>query len=266
MKKVDVQQRVLQHGKPIQLSKFTWDEKTNTFSSEENNLVIEFTTEYDCTFTTGSNCTFTTGSNCTFKTWYDCTFTTGSNCSFTTWSNCTFKTWSDCVIVNRNVFEVITPKKGDVIQICPHGIEGHLVNGLYKGKPHIVSDGILSKIVNQKGNIFTVINHGEEKKSYIVKDGDTYAHGKTVKAARDDLTFKLMEKDVSQFENMPLDTVKKPDEWALIYRAITGACELGVEYFLKSKQLKKTYTLSEILAETKGSYGHERFKEVVTGK
>ena len=33
MNKKEVQQRVLQNGKPLDLDKFEWDEKTNTFSS-----------------------------------------------------------------------------------------------------------------------------------------------------------------------------------------------------------------------------------------
>ena len=42
MYKKEVQQRVLQNGKPLDLNKFEWDEKTNTFSSEESGLVLDF--------------------------------------------------------------------------------------------------------------------------------------------------------------------------------------------------------------------------------
>lgn len=64
----EVQQRVLQNGKPLAMTKFSWDEKTNTFSSQESGLMIDFSDQWDCTFNTGSNCTFKTGENCTFKT------------------------------------------------------------------------------------------------------------------------------------------------------------------------------------------------------
>jgi hypothetical protein len=110
--KKDVQSRVLQKGKKLALNKFSWGEKTKTFSSEENDLVIDFAgidnctfktgygctfkTGYGCTFKTGFGCTFTTGSGCTFTTGFGCTFTTGFGCTFTTGSDCTFKTGSGC--------------------------------------------------------------------------------------------------------------------------------------------------------------------------
>ena len=75
MNKKQVQKRVLQGGKPLALSKFTWCEKTKTFSSKENDLVIDFAGIWDCTFTTGGDCTFKTGGDCTFKTGERCTFT-----------------------------------------------------------------------------------------------------------------------------------------------------------------------------------------------
>ena len=42
MDKLEVQQRVLQNGKPLDLDKFSWDENTNTFSSNEGYLVLDF--------------------------------------------------------------------------------------------------------------------------------------------------------------------------------------------------------------------------------
>lgn len=104
MTKKEVQKRVLQNGKPLALRKFTWDEKTNTFSSNEDNLIIDFNIISYCTFNTGSHCifktynycTFNTENSCTFSTGFDCTFNTGGNCTFDTNSNCTFKTGSNC--------------------------------------------------------------------------------------------------------------------------------------------------------------------------
>jgi hypothetical protein len=104
MNKKEVQQRVLQFGKPLDLDKFSWDKDTCVFSTNENNLVIDFNGMNNCTFRTGYNCTFDTGDNCTFNTYYDCTFNTCDNCTFKTGSycifdtgyNCTFKTGSHC--------------------------------------------------------------------------------------------------------------------------------------------------------------------------
>jgi len=103
--KEQVQQRVLQNGKPLPLDKFTWDEKTRTFSSDVYGLVIDFSginncrfeTEYDCTFKTGSHCTFNTGSHCTFDTVHSCMFKTENDCTFNTGSYCTFDTESNCI-------------------------------------------------------------------------------------------------------------------------------------------------------------------------
>lgn len=97
MTKKEIQKRVLQHGKQLPLSKFNWDEKTNTFSSNEPDLILNFHNIHHCTFNTTYNCTFNTGSNCTFKTDSNCTFKTGSNCIFKTGYNCTFKTISNCI-------------------------------------------------------------------------------------------------------------------------------------------------------------------------
>ena len=68
MTKKEVQKRVLQNGKPLALSKFTWDEDTKTFSSSEHHLILNFKEINDCTFKTSSSCTFKTGSSCTFNT------------------------------------------------------------------------------------------------------------------------------------------------------------------------------------------------------
>ena len=96
MNKKEVQKRVSQNGIALPLDKFSWDEKTKTFSSKEYDLVIDFNDQSDCTFNTGSGCTFSTWSDCTFKTGSDCTFKTGSSCTFKTRSDCTFKTGSGC--------------------------------------------------------------------------------------------------------------------------------------------------------------------------
>jgi hypothetical protein len=91
---------------------YTWDAKTKTFSTDEDDLVFDFSdmsgvtfkTGSGCTFKTGSHCTFKTGSHCTFKTdsccifytCFYCTFDTGSYCTFNTSSECTFDTGSYC--------------------------------------------------------------------------------------------------------------------------------------------------------------------------
>ena len=96
MKKNEVQERVLKNGKPLSWFKFKWDEKTNTFISNEDDLEIKFNGIDNCTFIVSKFCTFTTGHSCSFKTDGHCTFKTGSNCSFNTLGFCNFDTGSHC--------------------------------------------------------------------------------------------------------------------------------------------------------------------------
>ena len=151
MTKKEVQQRVSQFGSPLSLDKFEWDENTNTFSTEENNLVLDFSeinnctfktgssctfntysyctfkTGSGCTFNTGSYCTFKTNSYCTFKTGSGCTFNTGSDCTFNTGSNCTFDTVENCVIVRWDIFEVIQPEPNVTIKLNDFDVKGYTV-------------------------------------------------------------------------------------------------------------------------------------------
>ena len=140
---------VTQCGKPLSKDKYTWNEETKTFTSEECDLVLDFygidgvtfNTSVDCTFNTGSYCTFNTGSYCTFKTGFRCTFKTGSRCTFKTGSKCTFKTGSgctfdighnctfdtdsECVIVRRDVFEVNQVPENTTIKLNDYQVKGY---------------------------------------------------------------------------------------------------------------------------------------------
>ena len=131
---------VTQHGKDLDPSKYTWDDDTKTFSSSEDNLVLDFSdidnctfktgdnctfkTGYGCTFKTGSACTFDTGDNCTFKTGDNCTFKTGYSCTFDTGDNCTFKTGYGCVVVRRDIYELIELEENKKIKLNGYQIKG----------------------------------------------------------------------------------------------------------------------------------------------
>ena len=125
MTKKEIQQRVFKNGKPLDLDKFKWDEKTNTFLSSEDYLVLDFNGVSDCTFNTESDCTFKTGSYCTFNTGSYCTFKTGSDCTFKTGSYCTFKTGENCVVVRKDIYEVIKLKSRQKIKLKKYGIKGY---------------------------------------------------------------------------------------------------------------------------------------------
>ncbi len=110
MNKLEVQKRVLQHGKPLDLDKFNWCEETKTFSSSENNLVIDFNGEDYCTLTTGNNCIFTTSSGCTFKTGDYCTFDTSISPQFAITNDEVIKIARVCHEVNKAYCEAIGDK------------------------------------------------------------------------------------------------------------------------------------------------------------
>jgi hypothetical protein len=158
---------VTKNGKVLDPSLYTWDEKTKTFFSIVDGLVLDFTdidgvtfktsdkctfntgsgctfnTSFNCAFNTGWGCAFITGHSCTFKTSFGCTFKTGSSCTFDTGSSCTFNTGFDCIfktgpkctfIVRDNCFVTRLDVKG-VTEIPPdkkiklndHGIAGYTI-------------------------------------------------------------------------------------------------------------------------------------------
>ena len=226
-----------------------------------------FTTGAHCAFTTGSGCTFATADNCTFTAYSRCTFTTRGGCTFKTDDTCTFNTGNNCVIVRRDVFEVIQPIAGDVIQLCPRAIAGHLVNGELEGVPHIIADGILSRIINKKGDVYKVANHGEDVETFLVEQGEIFSHGATIKEARDSLIYKLVNKDTSAYVDMTLETELSLAESIEMYRTITGACESGVKYFVEQNQdkVKDKFTVKELISLTSGQYASNAFKEFFGG-
>ena len=150
-------------------------------------------------------------------------------------------------------------------------------NKLYTGgyDKFTVIDGIPCVVLskkNQDGVCVSLCRKAQIKNQkvigdrfYVAQQGHHNAHGKTIAEATQELAFKAGSRDVSQWRNMPMSTKKTPQEWAFIYRMVTGACQYGTQEFMKRKgELKKSYTLAEIIEETKGAYGHERFVEVVS--
>lgn len=233
MNKKEVSQRVLQNGKPLDESKFTWDEVTKTFSSNEDGLVIDFRGIGNCTFDTGSYCTFKTGYN--------------------------------CVIVRRDMFEVVILKDGGKIQTCPYQIKGHLTwdgeKWLKDGVEHIIIDGVLSRVISHKGNVYKVINHNESEESYIVTNGVEFAHGKTIQEAKESLIFKISDRNTDAYKSLTLDSIVTIEEGIKLYRKITGACESQTKEFVKNlANPKESYSIKEIIELTEGRYNNNVLK------
>ena len=178
------------------------------FNTSDN---CTFKTGSDCTFKTGSscifdtsyNCTFDTDSYCIFDTSYSCTFDTGSYCTFDTSYDCTFKTEYDCVVIRRDEFEVIQleeDKKHLLNQYNKKGylkevdVKMHLNGDASLGEPVIIED-ILSKIIFKKENIYKIIDHNNNKESFIVTNGTEWGHCSTIKEAKEEFIHKVSCRD-----------------------------------------------------------------------
>jgi hypothetical protein len=119
-----------------------------------------------------------------------------------------------------------------------------------------------SDFVVYKGyNIIELKNLIPKKEScYVAEYGNFYAHGITIKKAIDDLNFKILT-DKLKHEKINADTIID----AKYYRIITGACEFGVNSFIKSNNLKKSYRADELfeILNKKNPYGFEKFKQLL---
>ncbi len=134
---------VTQNDKPLAKSKYKWDEKTRTFSTDENYLVIDFGCEVEITFNTGFHCTFKTGSECTFNTGSDCTFKTGPSC--------TFKTGDSCFTTRFDVKGVTEIPEDKTIKLNGNEVVGYTI----VEKTHtIVVDGKTIELSEQSFNEF----------------------------------------------------------------------------------------------------------------
>ena len=131
--------------------------------------------------------------------------------------------------------------------------------GYNKKLSYCFFDGILSKVLSVK-----------KTKGYIIyttpfeyiaqKDGKT-AHGKTVKKAISDLEFKFLSE---KLKNDPInENTIITDQY---YRAVTGACESGIENWKKNNNITvNEITAGELLPilEKTKPFGFEKFKKLM---
>ena len=137
----------------------------------------------------------------------------------------------------------------------------------WKNGKYILVDGIFCKVISKKRNVFTCKKINNSKVFYIVSDGEgNYSHGDTIKEAKDDLIFKISNRDKGEYEGLNLDNILTYEEAIKCYRVITGACEFGTKDFIinKLKQKQKEYTVREIIVLTKNQYGNKSFTQFFT--
>jgi alpha-tubulin suppressor-like RCC1 family protein len=126
---------------------------------------------------------------------------------------------------------------------------------------HIIADGILSKVIKKKGNVYHVINYGQNKETFLIKDGEIYSHGDTLEEARESIKYKIANRDTTEFEKYKLDDEVDLTTLIRAYRAITGACEAGTRYFCGNNTLPEKMTVAKAIELTQGQYNHDLFRK-----
>ena len=128
---------------------------------------------------------------------------------------------------------------------------------------YVCCNGILSKILEHKGNVWRCMDLSVDKEHFLVTDGEGhYAHGKTLQLAKADLRFKVSHRSLTQCQSLTLDDSLSFEDAYICYREITGACRFGMDQFIQSlPEVKESYTIREILELTKGMYGHQSFAQ-----
>ena len=133
------------------------------------------------------------------------------------------------------------------------------------GREFLHADGILSEVIEKKGNVYNVRNSVNGLNGYVVTDGNNHwAHGYTLDEAKQDLHYKMSFRDKSEYEKLTLDSELTFDEAVACYRVITGACQFGTKSYLEHrlpKPNKEKYTIREMIELTKGEYGGKEFRE-----
>lgn len=133
------------------------------------------------------------------------------------------------------------------------------------GREFLHADGILSEVIEKKGNVYHVRNGINKPISYVVTDGNNHwAHGNTLEEAKQDLRYKLSLRDKSEYKDLTLYSELTFDEAVVCYRVITGACKLGTQDYLEHRlpeHRKDKYTIREMIELTKDEYGGQTFRE-----
>jgi hypothetical protein len=128
----------------------------------------------------------------------------------------------------------------------------------------IYADGSLTHIQKVKKLNDITVYISPYNTVLATKDHETFAHGKDIRSAIQDLNFKLAKRNVEDYRGLSLDTEIKFDDAVVMYRVITGSCQYGTQRFIDEHpelEKKKTITIREAIELTKGSYGSELFEK-----
>jgi len=100
--------KITKNGVALDPELYTIDKVNKTFTSKENNLVLDFTGKSNWIFRIGDHCTIDTYSDCTITVGDHCNIDAESNCNITTGNRCNIDTCSDCNIATGDQAVVVT--------------------------------------------------------------------------------------------------------------------------------------------------------------
>jgi hypothetical protein len=146
------------------------------------------------------------------------------------------------------------------VQNAKYNKLGNKILSWQNGK-YIKADGIFTEVLSKKGNIYTVKKINDAKIFYLVTNGNYHAHGYTIAQAKEDLRLKKISEKLKK-EPIKEDTIITIQ----YYRIVTGACQSGVDNWIKENNITKTeYKAKELLPllEKTNAYGLERFKSLI---
>lgn len=128
-------------------------------------------------------------------------------------------------------------------------------------------DGVPTGIYRSRGNVAKgfILQRFAVKPCYIVRDGDVFAHGDTLKDAEEALREKVMEsmdegKAIAKFvEHFKPHTLHKNSEYFEWHHYLTGSCRMGRENFCANNgvDLNAESTPEYFIAITEHSFGSE---------
>ena len=138
-------------------------------------------------------------------------------------------------------------------------------NGKYIG-----TDYPFAKIIKQKGNVYHIQRGRSGEITYLITDGEGHwAHGRTLEEVKDELIFKINERDKSDYKHLSLDSELSFGDAIMCYRVIINAYSLKTKDFIENrlgKNRKDKYTVKEIVELTENEVFKDFFRKEKTLK
>ena len=102
---------------------------------------------------------------------------------------------------------------------------------------------------------------GKNNTYYLVSDRNgKYAHGDTIKEAKEDLIYKISNRNKEEYKDIDVNKKMPFDKCIEMYRVITGACSNVVKNFIQSNGIKKSkMSVLDIKKATNNQYGYQSF-------